>query len=72
MVDIGELEIGVGVAIHCPSQGRPWVEIMVGVHVELGKHGVLLPTVHGVTAAGWGLARAKNGKVNRKTKAMFN
>lgn len=38
------------------------VEIMVGVHVELGRQGTSLPTVQGVTAgAGGELAYASIG-----------
>jgi hypothetical protein len=47
----------VGVAIHCPNHGCPVVEIIVGVHVELGRHGALLPTVQWI-AEGWGVGVA--------------
>ncbi len=60
-----------GVAMHCPNQGWPAVEIMVGVHVELGVQGALLPTVHGITGAGWGSARARSGKAKSKSKTIF-
>lgn len=35
---------------------------MVGVHVELGRQGVLLPTVQEVMAGGDGLARMRARK----------
>ena len=63
--------MGVGVAMHCPRQGWSGVEIMVGVHVELGKQGALLPTVHEIRGAGWGSARARNGKVKSKSRTIL-
>lgn len=55
-VQVGRGGCEVGFAMHWPSHGLPYVELMVGVQVEDGRQGVLLPTVQGVTEGGVGVA----------------